>query len=281
MTDVDQARLDKGLAAVRRDIDGLARPRSGSPADEANRLTALVTGSLDYAAFADAEFVMEAVFEEIDVKKQVFAELEKYVAAEAVLATNTSSLSVTEMAADLEHPERVVGFHFFTPVAVMPMLEIVKAGQDRRRHPGHRFRAWPRDPEEGSGAGRRRRRLRGQPAAPAHAWARCSRRSTRAPRPDVADGALAPLGLPMSPLMLTAAVRAGRRPLHVQETLHAAFGDRFPVSENLRRIVDGGPPHPAGLGRRRVGRSLDPRDRRAAGAGRPAVDRASRCGTGR
>src|SRR6476469_1672680 len=126
ITDVDQARLDKGLAAIRRDIAGLASKKRIT-GDEANRLTALVTGSLDYSAFSDAEFVVEAVFEEIGVKKQVFADLEKYVDPEAVLATNTSSLSVTEMAADLEHPERVVGFHFFNPVAVMPLLEIVRA----------------------------------------------------------------------------------------------------------------------------------------------------------
>ncbi len=78
ITDVDQARLDKGLAAVRRDIAGLAAKKRIT-SDEANRLTALVTGSLDYAVFSDAEFVVEAVFEEIGVKKQVFAELEKYV----------------------------------------------------------------------------------------------------------------------------------------------------------------------------------------------------------
>src|SRR6478735_7421017 len=125
LTDVDQARLDKGLAGVRREIAALAAKKRIS-ADEANRLTALITGSLDYGSFADADFVIEAVFEELDVKRQVFAELEKHVSPQAVLATNTSSLSVTAMAQDLEHPERVVGFHFFTPVAVLAMLEIVK-----------------------------------------------------------------------------------------------------------------------------------------------------------
>ena len=69
--------------------------------------------------------MIEAVFEEMSVKQQVFAEVEAVVSAECVLATNTSSLSITEMAADLEHPERVVGFHFFNPVAVMPLLEII------------------------------------------------------------------------------------------------------------------------------------------------------------
>ena len=165
ITDVDQTRLDKGLAAVRRDIAGLAAKKRITP-DEANRLTALVTGSLDYAAFADAEFVVEAVFEEIGVKKQVFAELEKYVGPQAVLATNTSSLSVTEMAADLEHPERVVGFHFFNPVAVMPLLEIVRGREDRRCHPGNGFRG-RQAAEEGPDPGQGRRRVRDEPAAAA------------------------------------------------------------------------------------------------------------------
>ena len=60
-----------------------------------------------------------------------------------MLATNTSSLSVTEMAADLEHPERVVGFHFFNPVAVLPLLEVVRARGHRRRHGRHRAQRWP------------------------------------------------------------------------------------------------------------------------------------------
>ena len=95
-------------------------------AGTAAKLYGLVSGSVDKGIFADADFVIEAVFEDLAVKKQVWAELEKIVSPEAVLATNTSSLSVTAMAADLEHPERVVGFHFFNPVAMMPLLEIVR-----------------------------------------------------------------------------------------------------------------------------------------------------------
>ena len=83
--------------------------------DAANRLKALVSGSLDKAAFAKTDFVIEAVFENMDVKKKVFAELEQFIAPETILATNTSSLSITEMASGLEHPERVVGFHFLQP----------------------------------------------------------------------------------------------------------------------------------------------------------------------
>ena len=85
-----------------------------------------MTGSLTKDAFADADFVIEAVFEGIAVKRQVFAEVEAVVRPDCVLATNTSSLSVTEMGAGLAHPSRVVGFHFFNPVAMMPLVEVVR-----------------------------------------------------------------------------------------------------------------------------------------------------------
>ncbi|HEY0642100.1 MAG TPA: 3-hydroxyacyl-CoA dehydrogenase NAD-binding domain-containing protein, partial [Nocardioides sp.] len=126
LTDLDQERADKGVAYVHAEIDKLlAKGRINQ--DKANRHKALVSGETDkQVAFGDADFVIEAVFEEMSVKKTVFADVEKVVSPECVLATNTSSLSITEMAKDLEHPERVVGFHFFNPVAVMPLLEIVK-----------------------------------------------------------------------------------------------------------------------------------------------------------
>ncbi|GAB94746.1 3-hydroxyacyl-CoA dehydrogenase/enoyl-CoA hydratase/carnithine racemase [Kineosphaera limosa] len=127
MTDLDEERVAKGVQYVTDEIDKLvAKGRVSS--DEANRLRALITGDTDKSAFADADFVIEAVFEEMSVKQQVLAQVEAVVSPEAVLATNTSSLSITTMAAQLAHPERVVGFHFFNPVAVMPLLEIVKGG---------------------------------------------------------------------------------------------------------------------------------------------------------
>ena len=95
---------------------GQLHARGRIDADAANRLTALVTGSLSLDAFADADLVLEAVFEDLAVKKQVLADVEAVVTPDAVLATNTSSLSVSAMAAGLDRPERVVGMHFFNPV---------------------------------------------------------------------------------------------------------------------------------------------------------------------
>ena len=125
MTDLDQERVDKGVGYVHGEVDKLLGKGRVGP-DKANRLKALVTGATTKDHFADADFVIEAVFEEMSVKKQVWAEVEAIVGPDCVLATNTSSLSITEMAADLRNPERVVGFHFFNPVAIMPLLEIIK-----------------------------------------------------------------------------------------------------------------------------------------------------------
>ncbi|HVV10027.1 3-hydroxyacyl-CoA dehydrogenase NAD-binding domain-containing protein [Amycolatopsis sp.] len=236
LTDVDQARIDKGVSYVHGEIDKLQAKLRISP-DEANRLKALVSGSLDKAAFGDADFVIEAVFEELGVKQQVFGELEQFVSPEAILATNTSSLSVSEMAAKLEHPERVVGFHFFNPVAVLPLLEIVRGERTDDASLATAF-AVGKQLKKSSVLVK---------DAPAFVVNRLLLRflgevltAIDEGTPfDVADHALDPLGLPMSPLVLTQLVGPAIA-LHVGETLHAAFPDRFRVSENLKRFVDAG-----------------------------------------
>ena len=126
ITDLDQARIDKGIAYIHEELGKLhAKGRLSS--DDLNKLRGLVTGTTDKAAFADCDWVIEAVFEETAVKQQVFAEVEPFLREDAILATNTSSLSVDEIGARLAHPERLVGFHFFNPVAVMPLVEVVDA----------------------------------------------------------------------------------------------------------------------------------------------------------
>ncbi len=125
ITDLDQARVDKGVSTIHGEIDELLA-KGRIDGDEANRLKALVTGTTDKSDFADCDWVIEAVFEELGVKQTVFADVEKHVSPDAILATNTSSLSVEQIGAKLKHPERGVGFHFFNPVAVMPLIEVVK-----------------------------------------------------------------------------------------------------------------------------------------------------------
>ena len=126
LTDLDQARIDKGIGYVHDELEKL-HAKGRLDGDDLNKLKGLVTGSVDKSAFADCDWVIEAVFEETEVKQQVFGEIERIVRPDAILATNTSSLSVDEIGARLEHPERLVGFHFFNPVAVMPLVEVVDA----------------------------------------------------------------------------------------------------------------------------------------------------------
>lgn len=236
LTDLDQERVDRGVGYVHGEIDKL-HGKGRISADKAAQLRGLVTGSVDKTTFADADFVIEAVFEELSIKKSVFAELEKIVPAEAILATNTSSLSVTEMAADLEHPERVVGFHFFNPVAVLPLLEIVRAEQTDDASLATAFAI---------GKGLKKSCVLVEDA-PAFVVNRLLTRFlgevTKAvdegtPIPE-ADRALQTLGLPMPPFVLLQLVGPAVA-LHVAETMHGAFPDRYSVSDNLRRLVEAG-----------------------------------------
>jgi 3-hydroxyacyl-CoA dehydrogenase/enoyl-CoA hydratase/carnithine racemase len=236
MTDLDQERLDKGVAYVHNELDQQLAKGRIKP-DKANRLKALVTGSLTKDAFNDADLVIEAVFEEIKIKKAVFAELEEHVSPECVLLTNTSSLSVTEMAADLQHPERVVGFHFFNPVAVLPLLEIVRADKTDDASLATAFAT-------GKKLGKSCVLVKDAPAFVVNRLltrflGEITMTVDEGTPIEVADSALAPLGLPMSPFVLLALVGPAVA-LHVSETMAAAFPDRFRVSENSRRLVEAG-----------------------------------------
>ncbi|MBM7075944.1 3-hydroxyacyl-CoA dehydrogenase NAD-binding domain-containing protein [Micromonospora humida] len=238
LTDLDQSRVDKGVGYVHTQIEK-AVSKGRMDKGTAAKLYGLVSGSVDKSVFADADFVIEAVFEDLDVKKQVWAELEKIVAPEAVLATNTSSLSITAMAAELEHPQRLVGFHFFNPVAVLPLLEIVRGERTDDATLATAF-----------AVGKQLKKSSVLVSdAPAFVVNRLLTRflgtvfaAVDAGTPlDVADSALDPLGLPMRPLALLQLVGPAVA-CHVGGTLHAAYPDRFDVSENLRRIADSGQP---------------------------------------
>lgn len=236
MTDLDQARVDKGVAYVRDQIESDVS-KGRLTRDRANRLIGLVSGSVDASVFADADFVIEAVFEDLSVKKQVFGSLEAVVRPDCILATNTSSLSVTEMSAGLQHPERVVGFHFFNPVAVMPLLEIARAERTDDATVATAF-----------AVGKQLKKTCVLVKdAPAFVVNRLLTRylneiisAVDEGTPlEVADRAGDTLGLPMSPFDLLALVGPAVA-LHVSETMHAAFPDRYQVSPNLARLVDAG-----------------------------------------
>ena len=236
MTDLDQDRVDSGVAYVHAEIDK-QQVRGRLSADAANRQKALISGSVSKDGFADADFVIEAVFEELSVKQQVFAEVEAVVGPDCVLATNTSSLSVTAMAANLAHPERVVGFHFFNPVAVLPLVEVVRGALTDDA-------AIATALEAGKTLKKNCVIVADQPAFVVN------RLLTRflgeiigavdeGTGFEVAEHAADPLGLPMSPFLLLQLV-GPKIALHVAETLATAFPGRFAVSDKLRAVADSG-----------------------------------------
>ena len=179
--------------------------------------------------------MIEAIFEELEAKQKVFAEVEKYISPETILATNTSSLSVEQIGAKLKHPERVVGFHFFNPVAVMPLIEVVKAPKtndetlstamvtaEKLRKNAVITRDTP-----GFVVNRVLAKVLGEAM---HAV------DTGTPF-EVVEEAARPFGLPMTPFELLELVglKVGA---HVLDTHHAAFPDRFFESENLHKLAE-------------------------------------------
>jgi len=234
ITDLDQGRVDEGVAWIRGEIQALlAKGRISQ--DESNRLTALVTGTTDKSDFADCDWVIEAIFEELEAKQAVFAEVEQYISAETVLATNTSSLSVQQIGAKLVHPERVVGFHFFNPVAVMPLVEVVKTPSTTDETlatamataANLRKNAVITRDTPGFVVNRILAKVLGEAM---HAV------DTGTPF-EVVEESTRPFGLPMTPFELLELVglKVGA---HVLDTHHAAFPDRFFASANLHKLAE-------------------------------------------
>lgn len=236
MTDLDQARVDKGVQYVRDELQKLKdKGRVGD--DDFNQMNALIHGTTDRSEFADCDFVIEAVFEEMSVKKQVFGDFEEIIAEDAILATNTSGLSIEEMSSDLKRPERVVGFHFFNPVAVMPLIEVIRTTKTNDETVATAMKvaknlkktAVIATDTPGFIVNRLLAKVLGEAM---HAV------DTGTPF-EVVDHAADELGLPMTPFELLELVglKVGA---HVLDTNHTAFPDRFFASENLHRLADYG-----------------------------------------
>lgn len=128
LKDVDQQFVDQGLDKARSLWQ--ARVDAGKLSEEEwQRRLGLITGALGYESFGDVDLVIEAVPERIEIKQTVFSELDEVTPGHAILASNTSSLSVTEMALATSRPDRVVGFHFFYPASVMRLIEVIEGDE--------------------------------------------------------------------------------------------------------------------------------------------------------
>ena len=233
--DLDQEIVDRAIAGIESELQSQVQ-KGRYDEGKARFLASLVEGGTGYDHFADCDFVLEAVFEEMGVKQQVFADLEAVVSADCVLATNTSSLSVAEMGTNLEHPERLGGLHFFNPVAVLPLVEIIRTPETD-------------DPTLATIwdiATQLRKRPVLSKDAPAFIVNRVLTRMTvvlmdaleQGNTVEETDEAILRLGMPMAPSVLLQMV-GPKVANHVLETLHEAYPDRFPLSETLANYADG------------------------------------------
>jgi len=123
--DIEQAFVDKGLATIAKSLDRVVS-KGGMTDGERSVALARITGTTDVGLAAGVDLVVEAAVENMAIKKKVFAELDGVCKPEAILATNTSSLSITEIAAATKRPDRVIGMHFFNPVPMMKLVEVIK-----------------------------------------------------------------------------------------------------------------------------------------------------------
>ena len=238
LRDLKQEQVDDAVSWIADELGELARKgRIGE--GKARFLSSLVSGGTEWEVFAGCDLVLEAVFEELALKKEVFAELERVVSPECLLATNTSSLSVTDMGAELEHPERVVGMHFFNPVAVLPLVELARTPQTddvslatawavttKLRKTGVLVRDAPAFVVN---------RLLGRQGSV------LTEALDRGNTVEETDEAVLRLGLPMAPSVLLQLV-GPKVANHVRHTLHDAWPDRFPLSATLESLAEGGEP---------------------------------------
>ena len=120
-----ESSVEKGLATVKKNLDKMVA-KEKMTAEEAEAVFGRITGSTDINIIADADLVIEAATEDMEAKKALFAELDQLVKPETILATNTSSLSITEIAAATGRPDKVIGMHFFNPADRMKLVEVIK-----------------------------------------------------------------------------------------------------------------------------------------------------------
>jgi 3-hydroxyacyl-CoA dehydrogenase/enoyl-CoA hydratase/carnithine racemase len=234
MKDIDEGVLDRCREHIEGELDKRVQ-KGRMKQGKANFLKSLVTYTTSYDDVRGSDWAIEAVLERMDLKQAIFADLEEVLDEGAVLATNTSSLSVREMGQKLAHPERVVGFHFFNPVAVLPLVEVIKPEGVSDEAMATAF-----------AVAKKLKKTAVQCAdAPAFIVNRLLSRfngtAVQALRRGndfkEIDTAIKELGLPMGPFELFGLVGL-KVAFHTAETLADAFPDRFEIDDNFRAIAD-------------------------------------------
>ncbi len=236
LKDVEQRFVRTGLDKARSLWQGRVDAGKMAP-DELERKLALITGTTDYDQFGDVDFVIEAVPERMEIKQAVFAELDEVTPGHAMLASNTSSLSITEMGEATSRPEKVVGFHFFYPASVMRLIEVIE-GDDTAAGDDHQ-------PRSASPSAIRKMPIRCGEApgfvvnrilnsSVSELWRYQEETGIDVKELDriVAESKAAPMG----PFFLTDLLGLDTV-LHVAEHLHDSYGDRFSVHRRMQQLV--------------------------------------------
>jgi 3-hydroxyacyl-CoA dehydrogenase len=246
LKDIDQKFVDQGLNKARevtqRQLGGLVKKEkiTQEQADEKLEYTiGLITGATDYEGFGDVDFVVEAVPERLEIKKAVFAEIDAATPGQAILASNTSSLSITEMGKATIRPDKVVGFHYFYPASVSPLIEVIEGEQTSEQtmlataNFARQIRKNPiRCTEEPGFVVNRVLN-----SAASEVW----RHKTESGKDfaeidkEIEEARIAPMG----PFRLTDMLGLDTV-LHVAEHLHDSYGDRFYVSPDMQALVAAG-----------------------------------------
>ncbi|MFL5824412.1 MAG: 3-hydroxyacyl-CoA dehydrogenase family protein [Solirubrobacteraceae bacterium] len=238
LKDIKGELVDQGIEKARSLWQARVDQGKMEPA-ELQRKLLLITGVTEYEGFGDVDFVIEAVPERMDIKQSVFSELDQVTPGHAVLASNTSSLSITEMGQATGRPDKVAGFHFFYPASVMRLIEIIEGEET--------------SPETAQGAANFAQRIRKMPircgeapgfvvnrilnSSVSELWRYQEQEGVDIKEIDrtVADSKAAPMG----PFFLTDLLGLDTV-LHVAEHLHDSYGDRFYVHQGMRELVAAG-----------------------------------------
>jgi 3-hydroxyacyl-CoA dehydrogenase len=246
LKDVDQRFVDQGLEKARQVTDGQLQglvKKEKISADQAKaqleHTVGLITGTTEYEGFGDVDFVVEAVPERIEIKKQVFADLDAATPGHAILASNTSSLSITEMGRATSRPDKVVGFHYFYPASVMRLIEVIE-GEETSEETlqsaagfAQQIRKMPIRCREVPGFVVNRILN----SAASEIWRHKDETGASAQEIDkeIADAKVTPMGpFYLSDLLGLDTV------LHVAEHLQKSYGERFYVSPEMRELVAAG-----------------------------------------
>jgi 3-hydroxyacyl-CoA dehydrogenase len=238
LKDVDADYVGRGIEKARSLWQGRVDAGKLKPA-ELERKLGLISGATDYDQFGDVDFVIEAVPERMEIKQTVFSELDEVTPGHAILASNTSSLSITEMGDATSRPEKVVGFHFFYPASVMRLIEIV-GGEDT-------------SDETAQAAGSFAQAIRKTPircgeapgfvvnrilnSAVSELWR--FQEETGTPIPELDKAVTDAKAAPMGPFFLTDLLGLDTV-LHVAEHLREAYGDRFFIHRGMQELVAAG-----------------------------------------